>query len=553
MGAEPVVVTGVTISPGAAVGTVVRDEPPPPLEPDPPDLSADEIEREVTRFRQALLHVQATIEEHVREEHAPAESDQEDILAAHLLMLDDHHFTNAIAERIRAERIPAEHAVETSFADVASRLVFSGDPYLRARAEEIRDLSQSLRRSLRRDAVNSDRPTPRGRPVFVSSCLGATGVLRARRANAVAFVTSSTAFTSHGAILLRASGIPALGAVDLESAPLPTGTPVLVDATGGRLVIRPGASERRVLAQRALDVSRASVGPPSTPLRIALGDGSNLTLYGNIDHPSQVGYCLRERLSGVGLFRTEFLVLEAGRVPAEDEQLARYHSVLAALETLPVAIRTFDLGGDKTVSALHRCTGPNPALGVRGLRRHVLRHPEELKTQLRAILRAAAGRSIAVLLPMVTSSEDAATARELLTAVRDELRSSGVPCSTEVQLAAMIEVPSAALNLPRILPFVDFISIGTNDLIQYLTASDRDNEEVLHYQDAEVSGVKVLVDIVMTTARAAGRTADVTVCGELASTTVGARWMVAAGIRSLSISPSAAPDVREALSAPTGE
>ncbi len=552
MAATGTTLTGAVISAGAAFGYALREDPLTPLVPDTPAIPPAAIEHEVARLTEAYLRVRTTLEDHVRDHHAPHDEDHDDILAAHLLMLDDQHFTQTIVDRIRSERIPADHAVEHAFSVVADRLVFRGDPYLQARAEEIRDLCQSLRRALGDADRSPESRQVRSPVVYVSSCLSGTAVLRARRAKAVAFVSSSRAFTSHGAILLRASGIPALGGVDLATEPLETGTPVLVNATDELLVIRPDADQLKLVTEPSPTSPRTRGKMRSRPCVIPLQDGSNVRLLANIDHPSQAGSCLDQRLSGIGLFRTEFLVLEAGRVPTEEEQLARYQSVLEQDGTLPVMIRTFDLGGDKTIAGLHRCAGPNPALGVRGLRRHILRHPDELKTQLRAILRAAIDHRVGVLLPMVTNLGDVEEARALLEASKNDLTASGEGFNTEVLRGAMIEVPAAALNLAAILPRIDFVSIGTNDLLQYLTASDRDNEEVLHYQDGESSGLTRMLELVMTSARASGRHDDVTVCGELASTSRGAQLLVDLGYRSLSISPAVAPAIRTALEAEDG-
>jgi len=538
---------GKVISPGAAFGYVIREEPITALGGEAPTLRPADVEREVARLDRAVLWVRATLESHVKEEHDPHDSDLDEILDAHLLMLDDHVFLDRVANRIHDDRVPADHAVEREFSRVANRLVVRGDPYLKARAEEIRDLCQSLRRALRNaegDPKRQKLPRP---PVIVSPCLGATAVLRARRANAVAFLTSSTALTSHGAILLRASGIPALGGVDVESAHLKTGTPVLVDATARSIVVRPTAQQRRSALELRSPVFGQGVKTAHPPQMIKLADGSTVRLLGNIDHPSQAGLCVEQRLSGIGLFRTEFMVLETGRVPTEDEQITRYESVLEQLGGLPVTIRTLDLGGDKTIAGLHQCTGPNPALGVRGLRRHILRHPDELKTQLRAILRAATGHRARVLLPMVTNAGDVLAARELLAAVKSDLVAGGVPFDDGVPVGAMIEVPAAALNIGEILPFVDFVSIGTNDLVQYLTAADRDNEEVLHYQEIATSGLEPVLRRVVEAAQSRDRQKDVSVCGELASTEEGARFLVGLGIRALSVSPAVAPVIRDAL------
>ena len=541
---------GLVISPGAAFGYAIVGRPLAPLGQEAPPLALESVESEVDRLEQAVLEVRANLEEHVRQFHTPHDNDVQDILAAHMLMLDDQRFFEEIIERIRGDQLPAEFAVERTFSALAERLVMRGDRYLQARAEEVRDLSQNIRRALAAPDDSSTAASVRLPAVVLSPSLGITEALRARRLNTAAFVTSSTALTSHGAILLRAIGIPALGGVDLVSEPVDMGDPVLVDAMGGALIINPSEERKNAILRRPSSGLRSEADRSQPPLTIRLDDGSKARLLGNIDHPSQAGLCLDQRLSGIGLFRTEFMVLDAGRVPGEEEQVGVYRAVLEQLGNRPVMIRTFDLGGDKTVAGLHQCTGPNPALGVRGLRRHILRFPEEMKTQLRAILRAAEGHTVTILLPMVTDSGDLILARDLLREAKDDLAVCGEKFSDRVRVAAMIEVPSAAINIADLLPLVDAVSIGTNDLIQYLTASDRDNEAVVHYQQVQASGLEYLLQHIVDAVRAEHRLGDLAVCGEFASTTEGARLLVQLGIRSLSVFPSAAPVVREALGTP---
>jgi phosphoenolpyruvate-protein phosphotransferase (PTS system enzyme I) len=538
---------GRVISPGAAFGYAVVEQLLAPLSCEAPRLGGDSVESEVGRLNHAIQEVRATLEQHVKEVHAPQDSDLQEIIAAHLQMLDDWRFFETITERIRNDRIPAEHAVERAFKVVADRLVSGGDRYLQARAEETRDLCQNIRRSLGK-AHRPPLPVGSRQPaIIISSSLSATDVLRARRNNAAAFVTSSNTLTSHGAILLRSSGIPSLGAIDLEDQSIESGVPVLVDGILGKMIIRPSESTRRAVIRRSSVALRGVEDGIEPPRTVEMKSGGEIRLLCNIDHPSQAGLCLKQRLSGIGLFRTEFMVMEAGRIPSEEEQVGFYGSVLDQVGDRPVMIRTFDLGGDKTVPGLHRCNGANPALGVRGLRRHLLRHPEELKAQFRAILRAAAGHRVGILLPMVTHAGDVRAARVLLREARAELASRNERFNDEVLLGAMIEVPSAALNIAEIMPLVDLVSLGTNDLLQYLTASDRDNEEVGQYLELETSGLRSMIELIVGEARAQGRAGDVAVCGELASTVEGARLLAELGIRALSVSPLSAPAIRAAL------
>jgi phosphoenolpyruvate-protein phosphotransferase len=539
--------SGRIIAPGAGLGYVSWEQAPPPVGP-PTPLEPQAVEGEIARLQAAIVHLRKTVELHVKEFHAPAHEDAADVLSAHLLMLDDSRFFANIFERIKQGRLSAEHALEAAFLETANRLLLSGDPYLQVRAEEIRDLFQSLRRAMMPE--NSDvlrTAAAQGPVVVVARSLCPDVVLRARCMRAAGFISSSEAFTSHGAILLRASGIPSLGGVELPPEGMPNGTPVLVDALGGELHLRPSDRTRRRILRLAAESVQTIMDRVEAPLHARTADGTEVRLAANIDHPSHAAQCLQQRLSGVGLLRTEYMVLERGRIPGEQEQIAVYRELFRRLAGRPVVVRTFDIGGDKTAPGLHHCTGLNPALGVRGLRRHLLRHPDEIRAQLRAILRAASDVELGIVFPMVTHAGDVRHVLGLLEGVRSNLETRGEAFNHKAIVGAMIEVPSAALGIAEILPLVDFVSIGTNDLLQYLTASDRDNAEVVHYQGLESSGLHEILTRVVAEARRLGRGQDVTVCGELASDPEGARFLVRHGIRSLSVSPQAAPMVRQAL------
>jgi len=268
----------------------------------------------------------------------------------------------------------------------------------------------------------------------------------------------------------------------------------------------------------------------------------------NMEHPSQTPYLLRMSLEGVGLFRTEFLVLEHGSVPSENEQFRVYTNLIESTRGAQVVIRTFDIGADKNTAGLHRCSGMNPALGVRGIRRQLLRNPDELRIQIRAIMRASWNARVAILYPMVTDLDDIRKAKEQVSLAKEELRREGMPYSNDLRVGAMIEVPSAAILTTEILAEVDFVSVGTNDLIQYFTGADRDNPEVLGYQDPTGAAFRWLLEFVISKAREAGREQDVTICGEIASDPQMVPILLRMGFRSLSISPAQTEIVRSCVS-----
>jgi phosphotransferase system enzyme I (PtsI) len=267
----------------------------------------------------------------------------------------------------------------------------------------------------------------------------------------------------------------------------------------------------------------------------------------NIEHPNQTYLLWHHKLEGIGLFRTEFMALERGFVPSEDEQFLAYRTLIENTKGIPVVFRTFDIGADKGTAGLHQCVGMNPALGLRGIRRHLLREPGELRDQIKAILRAAMDAKIGVMFPMVTDLNDIKKAKEHMFAAKEELRREKKVFAEHAKIGAMIEVPSAAILTAEILGLVDFVSIGTNDLLQYFTGADRDNPEVLAYHDPGGSAFGWLLDYIITKAREIGRDKDVNICGEIAGNAELVPSLLKMGFRSLSISPVHAEQIRTCI------
>ena len=341
--------------------------------------------------------------------------------------------------------------------------------------------------------------------------------------------------------------MPAVGGIDIPDRPLDEETPVLVDADHGEVILWPRSETIRQALDRSRMPDEISPGVPLPPADAQTSNGVRVALWANIDNPSQIPLCFRHRLRGIGLFRTEFMALEHGRIPDESAQYKTYLDAIKSLEGRPLVIRTFDMGADKVVAGLDECTGRNPALGIRGIRRHLTRYQEEFRTQIRSILRASVDADVSIMFPMVTHAGDIHRAKAHVERVAFELDRDGVPFNRHVKWGAMIEVPSAALGIEDILHIVDFVSVGTNDLLQYLTASDRDNTAVIEYQQPETAGLFRLMRYVLDRARALGRERDVHVCGDLASDPDAATTLVRLGVVSLSINPAAAPRVRHAL------
>jgi phosphotransferase system enzyme I (PtsI) len=488
------------------------------------------------------------LHEHIQEDHADSSLSALSILKNHEVMLTDEQFHEAVRSRIAAESKSAAWALELEAHEIIANLEASRSPYLKSRAEDVKDLVANIASALSStpQVYTKALQQKRESEVLISGNLYPSWTIEAKRSRSVAFATESNALSSHAAILLKGFGVPAVGGVSGLREAVADGDEVIVDAINGVIIVRPSSetAEKFAAAKQQFELPETLL--PLPPLGGRTKDNAPIRLMANIDNPDQIPLMHRNRLEGIGLFRSEFLVLRSSSFPTEQEQYDSYRRVFVAAGRR-VVVRTFDIGGDKQIDDLHECTGQNPALGVRGVRRHLLRHREELVVQARAVLRAAQGCQVDILLPMVTTADDIRKVKHLLEEVKKELRDQGTPFSDEVRLGAMIEVPAAAIGISEILAEVDFVNVGTNDLLQYFVAADRDNEDVLGYEDFENKGFLWLLRFIVERAAELGQENEVTICGESASNPQLVPLLLELGFRSLSITPTSAQIVRNAI------
>ncbi|MFW6115123.1 MAG: phosphoenolpyruvate--protein phosphotransferase [Thermodesulfobacteriota bacterium] len=512
-------------------------------------ILSEQMQDERQRYNQAVKLVSDHLLEHIQEDHSDSSLSVAMILKSHQAMLTDEQFHDAVRARIVNEFKNAAWSLELEARKIIGQLEASRNPYLASRAEDVRDLVSSIVQALSStpQSYRKGLSHKKESQVFISRNLFPSWAVEARRLKSVAFATESSALSSHAAILLKGFGIPTVGRLSGLREHVADGDEVIVDAVNGVVIVRP----RPETIQKYDALKRQYELPEELPVSPPLGgrtkDNIPIRLMANVDNPDQIQLVRRNRLEGVGLFRTEFSILQSNSIPTEEEQYAIYLRVLAAAATR-VVIRTFDIGGDKQIAGLNYCTGQNPALGVRGVRRHLLWHPKELRTQLRAILRAAVGYQVDILLPMVTTVDEIRQVKTIFEGVKEELRQEGRPFSHEVGLGAMIEVPAAAIDITEILAEVNFVNIGTNDLLQYFVAADRDNDAVLSYENFDNKPFLWLLGYIIERASALGKQQDVTVCGEGASYPELVPLLLGLGFRSLSITPTAAQPVRNAIS-----
>jgi phosphoenolpyruvate-protein phosphotransferase (PTS system enzyme I) len=542
-----VILRGETICPGIAIGAAFL------LEPQflvaKKTVPCGQVGLQQSRYKEAVRLVQVQFAERVREIRDATLPEAAAIFSAFEAMLSDKEFTETVLGRIAEERVNAEWALEEEAEKLIRLFDAMADPYLQARAEDVRELADSMLRALAlgRETQAATYVAPEEGQVLVSSHLFPRAAMQAQRAGAAAFATESNALFAHAAILLRGFRIPSVGGVAGLSAVAFEGDNIIVNANEGSVVVRPTPETLEK------HVSRLDEAPLTHEVRPEKGwttrDGTRVHLLANIESPGQLSFAYASGLEGVGLFRTEFLALTSGDIPSEEEQYEAYREVVQASSGKRIRIRTFDIGADKQSPTLYRNKGLNPAMGTRGIRRHLNADLDEFKTQVRAILRASAGSDadVGILLPVVTTVDEVKLARQHIEDVKRELIVSRTPYSSDTKVGVMIEVPAAAIAMKAMLDETDFVSVGTNDLLQHFMAADRDNEEVLKYNDFEHPSFLWLMRHMIDEAAGVGRVEDVTVCGESASRGNLVLTMLRLGYRAFSIAPVALTGVKHAI------
>lgn len=537
------VLQGIGVSPGVAIGEVVvfAQEGAAISER---VINERDVPLEIARFEEALIKTRHQISELQHKVSAELGEEHASIFDAHLLVVDDRYFVEEVIRGLRDKR----RNVEAVLSDVAGRYIEMlsrvEDDYLRERAADVRDVTRRISKNLAGERM--DRMDQLERPcIAVAHDFSPSDTAGMDRNIVQALVADSGSATSHTAIMARALEMPAVVGLRNISAQVSSGETVLVDGGKGLVIIRPTSERLLIYAQRAEDhkiilceLETLKDKPSETK------DGYYVPIAANIELPAEIPAIGKYGAKGIGLFRTEFLFLAENEMPDEDEQTRVYSEVADRCAPDNVVIRTLDLGGDKFSSTLKVAPEMNPFLGWRAIR-FCLANREFFKTQLRAILRAAAGRNIAMLYPMVCCLNEVLQANEILEECRQELKKEGLPCAEKLPVGVMIEIPSAALTADLIAPHVDFFSIGTNDLVQYTLAVDRVNENVAHlYMPTHISILKLIRQTVLA---GHARRIPVAVCGQMAATPELVPLLIGLGVDELSISPPSVPVIKDVI------
>jgi len=545
---------GVAVSPGVVVGVAYRVDP--IFGASEPQTLADRglIPAEVERFERAVATSAAELEaivQKVAEQLGPAEAD---IFKSHLQIVNDESMLAKVRGLIESQALTALSAVQVVLQGYAASFARIEQDYFRERVADLRDVVSRIGSHLTVQApglaphflagLDGDAPV-----ILVSHEILPSQAMSLGSLPIAGIVTETGGGTSHAAILARSRGIPAVSGVVGITAEVRSGDPIIVDGREGVVLIRPDAettSAYRKMQREFFDLKDRLVLNRDQPARSA--DGAQIELLANINNPADAQAAEKVGASGVGLFRTEYLFLTHQDVPDEEEQYQHYRQIIEDSPGRIVTIRTLDLGGDKTVPYLGRRNEANPFMGWRSIRLS-FEHPRLFERQIRAILRAGRHGRVAMLFPMITTLEELRHVNRLVDETRRNLRREGVPFGEDVKTGVMIEVPAAAVCIDAILRETDFISIGSNDLIQYLVAADRDNPKVAHLCEPLSPAIFRVLQMVLDACQSTGT--PVTVCGEMAGQPRSVLALFGMGLRRFSMSPAFIPTIKALLASVT--
>jgi len=544
-GAEPAVrrslhLTGAALSEGIALGHVVLHEPRVVVT----NYIADDIPKELKHLQAAVETLRTDLDQLLEHGDVVEGGEHRDVLEAYRMFAYDRGWVHRLEEAVMTG-LTAEAAVERVQSDTRARMLRQTDPYLRERLHDLDDLANRLMRQLTgRDHAPSRENLPEN-AIVVARSMGPAALLDYDRKRLRGLVLEEGGPHSHVAIIARALGIAAVGEVDNATGLADPGDAVIVDGSTGDLHLRPLPDMEAAYAERVrLRARRQQQYQSLRDLPCVTKDGQKLTLMINAGLSVDLPHIADTGAAGIGLFRTELQFMVAPNFPRSNEQYALYRAVLDAADGKPVTFRTLDIGGDKVLPYMRNIEEENPALGWRAIRLGLDR-PALLRTQLRALLRAAGGRSLKVMFPMIAAVTEFEQARELVERELTHLRRHGHKLPDEVEVGSMVEVPSLLYQLDELLEHADFLSVGSNDLVQFLYAVDRGNPRVSSRFDPLSAPVLRALKDIADKCRQYGKPA--TVCGELASQPIGALALTGIGYRAFSLAPSAVGPVKAML------
>ena len=537
---RPLQLTGMALNDGIALGHVVLHEPRVVIT----NFIADDVPKELKRLEAAVETMRSDLDVLLERGEVADGGEHRDVLEAYRMFAYDRGWVHRLEEAV-ATGLTAEAAVERVQSDTRARMLRATDPYLRERLHDLDELANRLMHQLLGQDYAPSRDRLPENAILVARSMGPAALLDYDRKRLRGLVLEEGGPNSHVAIVARALGIPAVGEIANATGVADPGDAIIVDGSTGDVHVRPSPDmeaayiERvRLRARRQLQYLALRDKPCLTK------DGQKIALMINAGLAVDLPHIEETGAAGIGLFRTELQFMVAATLPRTAEQFALYRAVLDAAGDRPVTFRTLDIGGDKVLPYMRNLEEENPALGWRAIRLGLDR-PGLLRSQIRALLRAAGGRELRVMFPMIATVEEFDEAKSLVERELTHLRRHSHKLPERVEVGTMLEVPSLLYQLDELLRRVDFLSVGSNDLVQFFYAADRGNARVADRFDAISAPMLRALKAIADQGRAHAK--PVTLCGELASKPIGALALVAIGYRSLSLSPSAVGPVKAML------
>ncbi len=543
------IIKGIGVSPGVVICTAVVLDVEEYRIP-PRKVSRQRIGNEVQRLRKAFHDAAEEVSSLQLAQADLWDSRIKDIFAVHLHFLKDRSLRRQIADLITEKLYTAEYAVTQTMRDIARHFSQASDAYISERASDIYDIEKRLLRHLigaqREDLKHLNDPV-----IVIAHDLTPTQTASFDKNLIKGIATDAGGRTSHTAIVARSMGIPAVVALGNITEVVNPGDSVVVDGNRGTVVVNPdepALDEYRRYA--AAIIERVHELDELTTLPAETRDGVRITLMGNIEFPYEAEITLQKGGDGIGLYRTEFLYMDAEEEPTEEEHYRAYMDTIGSITGSPITIRTFDLGADKFTQGKFHYPERNPFLGLRSIR-YCLQNLAMFKTQIRAILRASAHGNIKIMFPLITSLTELRQAKWVMADVKEDLEEEGIAFDENILTGVMIETPAAALCADELANEVDFFSIGTNDLVQYTLAVDRVNERVASmYTPAHPAVLQLIHQVVKSANRAK---IEISLCGEMASEVEYTPLLLGMGFTTLSLAPPMIPEIKKIIRSLTQE
>ena len=534
-------IRGVPISPGVAVARAFRIDPAlSRRHAGLLDLAA--LAAEIKRFDQACETVAAALDTTIERVRSEVGEESAGIFRAHRMLVRDPALIGKVKGFILNDRLDAIAALQKAQEEYDVLFARIRDDYLRERMADVRDVVEQIIVQLAAENIGA---TLKGSDpvVIVAPEIRPSQAATFDSLPVAAIATEAGGSTGHAAVLARSLGIPAVSGLAGLMGRVQTGDLMIVDGREGIVVVNPGpeveAAYRKLQREYVGLLDSLADNRHLEPVTL---DGTRIDLLANVNTAADATAAVRVGAGGVGLFRTEFVFLTHSSVPTEDEQVAAYRQIVEAAPNKAVVIRTLDLGGDKQVKYFSHHRESNPFMGWRSIRMSS-EHPEFFQTQLRAILRSAVGGTVSLLFPMISTVEEVRKLKRLVDRARMALHQQKAPYGESVSFGVMVEVPAAAVCIDHILPEVDYVSVGSNDLIQYMMAADRDNPRVAHLCDPCHPAVYRVLNRIIRRCVQHGK--PVTLCGEMAGRPLCLLPLLGMGLRSVSMSPAFVPAVKE--------